>query len=152
MQRLDLPESAAARVSTLDVPMTTLDEIIAEQRIESVRFVKMDLEGGEYDALRGASVMLGGAQPPLIVLENGRSPSADLYNYSADEWFKLFGDAGYQIFDLFGRPFSKLDWLSQNIPWYSIAAKRPHDLEMVNRELPALIESVHMSLSNRATG
>lgn len=147
-QRRDLPDWAAPTVSIIDVPMTTLDNVIEEQQLSTIRFVKMDLEGGEYDALRGASRMLGAAQPPLIVFENGRTASADLYGYSSNAWYQLFSDAGYLTFDLFGRPFSKKDWLSKNLPWYFIAAKRSEDIEMVNWELPNLIESVHTSLTH----
>jgi FkbM family methyltransferase len=148
LQRRDLPERTVPTVSTLDVPMTTLDCVIEELHVSSVRFVKMDLEGGEYDALRGASAMLRAARPPLIVFENGRSASADLYGYSSNAWFKLFSDSDYHTFDLFGRPFSKKDWLSKNLPWYFIAAKRTQDMELVNWELPNLVESVYSSLTH----
>jgi hypothetical protein len=132
--------------------MTTLDAVIEEQHVVSVRFVKMDLEGGEYDSLRGAAEMLRSAKPPLIVFENGRRASAELYGYSPDDWFELFTNAEYQIFDLFGRPFTKNDWLTESVPWYFIAARRIQDIEMVNRELPDLIESVHALLVSKSAG
>jgi FkbM family methyltransferase len=39
---------------TLAVDVTTLDDVILERELTSVDFVKMDIEGGEVDALKGA--------------------------------------------------------------------------------------------------
>ncbi len=145
-QRKDLPTWAVPSVQKLDLPMTTLDHIVAEHRLRSVRFVKMDLEGGEYRALRGASALMRAADAPLIVFENGRQASADLYGYTADDWFALFREAGYQTFDLFGRRFEPAAWRTDGIPWYYIAAKREADLRFVRDDLPGLVAGIHRRL------
>jgi FkbM family methyltransferase len=44
-QRLDLPSGLETSVTTIEVPVTTLDHLLANNR-RRVRFVKMDLEGG----------------------------------------------------------------------------------------------------------
>jgi hypothetical protein len=50
-----------------------------------VRFVKMDLEGGEFHALQGATSIL--RDRPLVILENGRESAANLYRYTSEHWF-----------------------------------------------------------------
>ena len=40
----------------VEVPVTTLDKIVEELRLPRVDFIKMDIEGAEREALRGASV------------------------------------------------------------------------------------------------
>lgn len=54
---------AAARV-----PMTTLDALVREHGIANVQFLKLDIEGAELFALRGA-VMLLQTQRPLVYAE-----------------------------------------------------------------------------------
>lgn len=44
--------------SKIDVSVTTLDEYCLEQGIASIDILKMDIQGGELDALRGASKLL----------------------------------------------------------------------------------------------
>ncbi len=50
-QRRDLPGDLAGSVDVIDVPVATLDSLLAD-RGQRVRFVKMDLEGGEFHALQ----------------------------------------------------------------------------------------------------
>ncbi len=141
-QRKDLPAWAVPTVEQLDLPMTTLDSIIRDQGLTSVRFVKMDLEGGEYHSLRGGPGMLERPDAPLIIFENGRQVSADLYHYSRDDWFDLFNSAGYRTFDLFGRRFTPDQWSVSGIPWYYIAAKQAADVEFVEARIPELVSEV----------
>ena len=71
-QRADLSPGLETSVATIEVPITTLDSLLANSR-HRVRFVKMDLEGGEYHALQGAASMLKNHRP-LVIFENGREP------------------------------------------------------------------------------
>jgi FkbM family methyltransferase len=146
VQRQDLPTWAVGSIQWLDLPAITLDQLIAEQRLPSVRFVKLDLSGGEHQALCGGRAMLKSPTAPLIVFEHGRQASADLYGYGADEWFRLFAESGYQVFDLFGRPFDRAAWDSDGVPWYCIAAKRAEDLRFVRDDLPGVVAGTHRRL------
>lgn len=38
----------------MTVDVTMLDDVVSERRLASVDFIKMDVEGGEVDALKGA--------------------------------------------------------------------------------------------------
>lgn len=54
------PEQAAHK-SQHTVPATTLDQWANEQGIDGVQLVKMDIQGGEADMMRGASRLLDGS-------------------------------------------------------------------------------------------
>ena len=101
LRREGIPENAIRALSNITVPMTTIDLIALECKRGDLRFIKLDLEGGEYDALRGARRVLRQSSP-IIVFENGRGSSAAVYGYSEKEWFNLFQEGGYKVFDLFG--------------------------------------------------
>lgn len=118
-KRPGIPDHAADSVTTISVDVTTLDTELAS-RPKRIRFVKMDLEGGEYHALLGARKIVT-QDRPMIIFENGREPMARTYGYTRTEWFRMFYGVGYRVFDLFGRPFLPGDWERPKLPWYSIA-------------------------------
>jgi FkbM family methyltransferase len=51
----------------IDVPMTTLDRIVEELDLPQVDFIKMDIEGAEQAALRGAAGTLKRHHPVLAI-------------------------------------------------------------------------------------
>lgn len=51
------PEQTTAK-ETVDVDVVTIDEWAAAENISQIQFMKFDIQGGELDALRGASGML----------------------------------------------------------------------------------------------
>jgi FkbM family methyltransferase len=136
----NMPDNFKQSVSKISVPCSTLDTQVSNN--SEIRFIKLDLEGGEYHALMGAKrIML--EDKPLIVFENGREPSAKLYGYNRDEWFSLFVDRGYKVYDIFGRPFNIEDWNlyeELSMPWYFCAASRANDIEFVEVRLPQLVQ------------
>jgi FkbM family methyltransferase len=133
-QRRDLPGDLPGSVDVIDVPVATLDSLLAD-RTQRVRFIKMDLEGGEFHALQGATSIL--RDRPLVIFENGRESAANLYGYTSKDWFGLFDTAGFAVFDLFGRPFGRNDWHAGGMPWYFIAAARGSGF--VQRRAPGLV-------------
>lgn len=48
----------AAQKTQMTVPATTLDQWAAEQEIDGVQLIKMDIQGGEADMMRGAARLL----------------------------------------------------------------------------------------------
>jgi FkbM family methyltransferase len=51
------------------VPVEQLDAVIAREKIESIRLVKIDVEGYEAGVLKGADVLLRNARPDTILFE-----------------------------------------------------------------------------------
>jgi len=55
--------------SAVTVNVKTLDNWIAEQKLQSVDFIKLDVEGGELEALKGAQRTLQTRPRPIIMCE-----------------------------------------------------------------------------------
>jgi len=51
----------------IDVPLTSIDNFVAEKNIQRLDFIKIDVEGAEYDTLQGALVTLKNLRPVCIV-------------------------------------------------------------------------------------
>jgi FkbM family methyltransferase len=131
----------APEIRQITVERRRLDSISAE-RLERWRFCKLDLEGGEYDALCGGEAMLG-RYGPLIAMENGRAASAGFYGYAAEDWFGLLDRLGYEQFDLYGRPFGPGAWSDPDVPWYCFAARRfSRDLAFIRDRLPGIVDEI----------
>jgi FkbM family methyltransferase len=73
------------KVVPIPVTLTTLDRALAE--VPAVDFLKIDIEGGEYHALRGAVKLVHRCRP-VIVFEAGRR-STGQYGVTSAEIFAL---------------------------------------------------------------
>ena len=58
-----LPRNGSSR----RLPVTTIDQIVAELHLPSVDFIKMDIEGAEKNALRGAKATLAKFSPTMAI-------------------------------------------------------------------------------------
>jgi FkbM family methyltransferase len=56
--------------STASVDMTTLDKIISDKKLENPDIIKIDIQGAEYDALRGMKETLRSSEVRLIYIES----------------------------------------------------------------------------------
>ena len=52
---------------TIKVPVTTVDKIVAELKLDRVDYIKMDIEGAEPNALRGARETIAKYKPRLSI-------------------------------------------------------------------------------------
>ena len=79
------------------VEVVRLDDVIGIE--EKVAFIKLDIEGGEYHALRGALSTIRRCQPVIVFEAALRSTGC--YGVSASELFDLIvGDMGYSVWTL----------------------------------------------------
>jgi FkbM family methyltransferase len=82
------------KITTIQVTMTTLDEAIPSD--QPVAFIKIDIEGGEYHAIKGALNMLR-RWHPIIVFEAGRK-STGQYGVTPDDLYALVvTNLGYEL-------------------------------------------------------
>jgi FkbM family methyltransferase len=51
----------------IDIDITSIDTIATEKKLEKINFIKIDVEGAEYDTLRGAAVTFKTFRPHAIV-------------------------------------------------------------------------------------
>ena len=74
---LNIPPGMASTAATValhqaqgkvfQVPLTTIDRMVAELKLERVDFIKMDIEGAEPNALRGAVETVGYFHPRMAI-------------------------------------------------------------------------------------
>jgi FkbM family methyltransferase len=102
------------------VPVNVLTTTLDDEIEDDVALIKLDIEGAEYHALKGANRILRESRP-VIIFENGRQASADLFGYSADDFFSLFQSIGYCLYFISGMPFTRELWDEPNHPWQFIA-------------------------------
>ena len=66
--------SCGQPVSVYTVPVTTLDEFAKKQNIGEIAVLKIDVEGGDFDVLRGAEGLLGDGRIKAIIIEIPLTP------------------------------------------------------------------------------
>jgi len=78
----------------LEVKTVCLDNLVASQRIPPPSVLKMDIEGGEYEALRGAIELLRRTKPYVVLALHGQEMQSSCR--------RLFDTCGYRIEHLSG--------------------------------------------------
>lgn len=90
--------------STIDVASLTIDEVIESNGIKQVDFMKMDIEGHEFEALKGAHQSLCDGKIKALSFEFG-SGNINSRTYFRDFW-DLLHPMGYDFFRIL--PSSRL--------------------------------------------
>ncbi len=153
---LNLPQEGGLKKKTLyshtpqfeEITTTTktLDDILEPEN--SIRFMKLDLEGGEFNCLKGGLNTLI-QKCPLIIFESGREMTARDYNYTKDDFFVFFEKVDYILYDLLGNEFTQDSWLDEQIFFYLIAAKRnSEDHYFLKNKLQDLLQDSLNSFTN----
>jgi FkbM family methyltransferase len=81
------------------VQVITLDEFIAANNIQRVDLMKIDVEGGEVNVLRGASHLLNGNHPPVVLCEFCDLTAAG-FESSGRKLYDAFVSFGYQLYSI----------------------------------------------------
>lgn len=63
------PPALSDATHTVPVRVRRIDDVLAEQRVSKVDFIKLDVEGGELAALEGTTRLLYGESRPAILAE-----------------------------------------------------------------------------------
>ena len=124
------PVIASDAFERIEVETRTLDMLLPTDR--PVRFVKIDIEGGEYDALRGSPALL--AQQPLIAFEFDASAPSQ-FGFPEDALFVLLRSAGYAVHDIFGFEVDSGAAMMNAVVWNFVAV--PPGLDPIAVTAPA---------------
>jgi FkbM family methyltransferase len=92
---------------TVAVSVVTLDEVVARLGLPLPSVIKMDIEGGEVAALRGAEAMVGRSRPIIFLSTHGRTVRQQCL-----EWL---GSRGYDTSALPGDDSGE-EWVAQPSP------------------------------------
>jgi FkbM family methyltransferase len=97
------------------VHIVQLDDWLDGRKIQRVDFVKLDVEGGELDVLKGASKLLERGPQPVILVEvqDVRTapwgyPAKEILNYLNGrryKWYRLLGDGSLADLDISSEAF-----------------------------------------------
>ena len=60
-------EQKGAQASAVKLPLTTIDQLVAELKLERVDFIKMDIEGAEVKALTGGRATISRFRPRMAL-------------------------------------------------------------------------------------
>ena len=89
--------STATNLPTVRVRALTVDELLAEHGWDSVKFIKMDVEGSEISALRGMSKLLNSDSAPTILLESN-SHTLGFYDKTPADLLAELKSFGYKVY------------------------------------------------------
>jgi FkbM family methyltransferase len=118
-----LPGNVDGDVEEIRVRVEALDEALPDDFVPS--FVKIDVEGGEEQVLRGALETLR-RHRPTVAFEHGLG-AANAYGTEPDDVFGLLGEAGLRVFDLDGAgpytldEFRRAYFASERVNWIAHA-------------------------------
>ena len=115
------------------VPVDTLDSIASKYDLLTIDYLKLDLEGHELEALKGAKRLLEEKRIHAITFEFGGC-NIDSRTYVKDFWSLLVKQYGFTFYRLVpGRRLIKLERYSESLEhfnWQNILACAP-DIEPV---------------------
>ena len=90
-------KQSAPKIDTIEVEVRQLDDVMKE-RDYSISLIKIDVEGGELDVLKGASSILKTDQP-ILIFEFGKGAS-EYYGTMPHHMFELLEAQGYGMWTL----------------------------------------------------
>ncbi len=109
-----------SRAEPVSVPVVRLDDYIAEGRLPDPDFVKIDIEGAELPALRGAAAAIA-RNMPVILCEYSVDNTGNA-GYPREEIARWLSERGYLVRGLFrDRDLSLHEDLSERSIWNIIA-------------------------------
>jgi len=83
------------------VRVAVLDDWLRKRKIGTVDFIKIDVEGGELEVLRGARKLLSTRPRPVLLVEIAEIRTAP-WGYSARETVRFMQEVGYIWFSIRG--------------------------------------------------
>jgi FkbM family methyltransferase len=102
------PPVVESGVSPVSVRVARLDDWLEKERIERVDFIKLDVEGGERDVLRGAAKLLAREPRPVIFAEV-QDVRTGPWGYPAKEIIEHLVQRGYTWFAIEAEGLRDLD-------------------------------------------
>lgn len=89
-----------------DCKFSTIDLFCADNNIDHIHFLKIDVEGHELAVLEGAETMIGGGKIDFIQFEFGGC-DIDSRTFFQDFWYLLHDN--YDIYRIFPKSLDKID-------------------------------------------
>jgi FkbM family methyltransferase len=97
-------------------PVITIDGFCADHRIGKVDFIRMDIEGAELMALKGAEGVLDRDRPHVLIEIHPQMLEAR-FGGAAEDVVDVFLSRGYRMFALNGNRLEERDAPVEGAPW-----------------------------------
>lgn len=107
---------------------------------QPIRFIKIDIEGGEFDALRGAGQTIRRHRPVIVFEHDHDSPQH--FGYSLEDLARMFRSLDYHVYDFFHNCYDEIEPWRDTMMWNFIALPEGYD----NAE--AIFSAVRISMPN----
>ena len=122
--------------TTIEVEVVTLDSL-KTSITGPVTFIKLDVEGAEFDALKGARDVLE-TYKPIIAFEFGES-SYKSYNVQPAELYDYFQGLGYHVYSILGELLDRDTFVqaSRIQKYWDYIACPGHSIELVENSFKA---------------
>jgi FkbM family methyltransferase len=104
LKKREFNDEAGTNVESITVDVITVDSLTIP---EKVNFIKIDIEGGEIDALNGARKLIDRDRPYISVEYGDKSYLA--YGNTDETLWNLTEELSYSIFDIFLNKISSLE-------------------------------------------
>lgn len=135
-------------VEELTIAVTSIDvELTSGKTAEAkgpVRLIKLDIEGAEFSAIRGArSTLL--KHGPIVIFENALVGASRRFGYSKEDFFAFFEETDYRVLDIFGRTVTPDLWetCDTEFAWNFVAVRQN---AMPNLESWCQLEAIQVVL------
>jgi FkbM family methyltransferase len=92
------PQEVKARTTIEKIPLISLDSYVKENNIKRVDLIKIDVEGGERDILKGGELTIKCFQP-VIMIELADVAAAQ-HGYHARESYLILQSYNYTLFEV----------------------------------------------------
>ena len=100
------------------VEIKTLDSVCAQYGINSIDFLKIDVQGSELGILQGAVGVLGNSRRCIIMTEVWPS-GMEKAGYSSEIFSDFLTSLGFKVEKVFGRPYQKISASSRGFADYT---------------------------------
>ena len=106
----DLKQLLRSRI--VEVQVATIDRLVDKHAL-NVQFMKLDIEGGEFDALNGSIQTLKLMRPELVFEDSGPTV-ANRYGYVDSLLLTLFSSLDYKLTYVTGHEVDPEEWLRRD--------------------------------------
>lgn len=124
--------------AVVTVLLTTLDQSLCIPRLD---FVKLDLEGHDFIALRGGVEQLRQHRPVVAFECGAREALAQRMGFTKVQFFAFWDELDYDLYDICGVPFLQEFWSAAWSPWVLLAMPHERDTEPVRQAIDAALDN-----------
>lgn len=100
------PEDNNRKTVRHKIEIITLDDFVDDKKLQRLDFIKIDIEGGEYDFLKGAEKTLEQFRPAILMEINGQALAR--HNANPQDIDQFMRDLGYESYILQQGEFTKI--------------------------------------------